>query len=598
MVEPEIREVIMQEKNVYPRGIAELKKVRRQSSTLLAAVFVFSIFVNLLMLTGPLYMLQVYDRVLSSRSVETLTALTVLILILFAMMGFLDWARGRVMARVGARMHEALNQRVFFAVLETAKQPHFRTKPISGVNDLGTLQKLFSSNALFSLFDMPWTPVFAATIFVFHPWLGILGLIGGVFLVVLSLISNTMTRANTISSQQKSARADALANAIRSESEAVEGLGMRHDVLARWKEQGDEAIVSDMTASDRSGAFSSFIRSFRLFLQSAMLGLGAYLVLQGELSPGAMIASSILLGRALAPIDQLIGYWPNIQRARDAWHSLAELLENSPNPKDKVTLPEPAALLEAKGVSAAPPGAATTCLRGISFTVKPGQAMGVIGQSASGKSSLARVITGYWPIISGQMRLGGATLDQYNPDDLGKYIGYLPQTVTLFEATIAENIARMSQSPDEQMVVEAAKKAGAHELILDQPNGYNTVVSPNSGLLTGGQRQRIGLARALYGNPLLLVLDEPNSALDSIGSAALNAAISSMKSENKSVIIMAHRPSAIEACDTLLVLENGLAIAFGPRDEVLSKVVKNASQIQSGLRKTKPSAPSNTKGES
>lgn len=584
----------MQEKNIYPRGLAELKKVRRESGSLLLAVFIFSMFVNLLMLTGPLYMLQVYDRVLSSRSVETLTALTVLILILYAMMGFLDWARGRVLARVGARIHSSLNRRVFFAVLDTAKQPHFRTKPISGVSDLSTIQRTFSSNAYFSLFDIPWTPVFAATIFVFHPWLGIMGLVGGVLLVLISLVSNTMTRSNTLASQQRLARADALANAIRDESEAVEGLGMRHDVLARWKKQGDQAILGDMNASDQSGVYSSFIRSFRLFLQSAILGLGAYLVLQGELSPGAMIASSILLGRALAPVDQLIGHWPNIQRARLAWNNLSELLERSPESADKVTLPAPAALLEAKGISAVPPGTNTPCLKGVSFVVRPGQAMGVIGQSASGKSSLARVITGIWPVVGGQMRLGGATLDQYNPDDLGKYIGYLPQNVTLFEATIAENIARMSENPDEKMVVEAAKKAGAHELILAQPKGYNTVVSPHSGLLTGGQRQRIGLARALYGNPLLLVLDEPNSALDAVGSNALNAAISQMKSEDKSVIIMAHRPSAIEACDTLLVLENGTPKMFGPRDEVLSKVVSNASQIQASLSKNQSVNPPST----
>jgi ATP-binding cassette subfamily C protein len=573
----------MQAKNIYPKGRAELRKARNQSTTLFVAVFVFSIFVNLLMLTGPLYMLQVYDRVLSSRSIETLTALTILVLLLYAMMGFLDWARGRVMARVGARLHSILSQRVFFAVLDTAKQPHFGNKSISGVSDLATVQKVFSSNALFSLFDMPWTPVFAAAIFIFHPMLGALGLFGGVFLIILSLINQWMTRRNTINAQHKLAQANQMATSIRDESEAVEGLGMRHDVLSRWKSQSEDALQHDIAASDQTGMFSAFTKSFRLFLQSAMLGLGAYLVLQGELSPGAMIASSIMLGRALAPVEQAVAQWPQIQHGLSAWHSLSELLERSPLNKKQVSLPVPVAKLEAKNVSAVPPGSATPCIRGVSFRVEPGQAMGVIGQSASGKSSLARVISGYWPIVGGTLRLGGATLDQYDPDTLGKYIGYLPQNVSLFPATIAENIARMSQNPDEEMVVAAAKRAGAHDLILDQPDGYNTVVSPHGGALSGGQRQRIGLARALYGNPILLVLDEPNSALDSFGSAALNAAIAQMKSENKSVIIMAHRPSAIEACDTLLVMEDGMPKAFGPRDEVLSKVVKNAPQIKSNM---------------
>ena len=573
----------MQARNIYPKGRAELRNARKQSTILFVAVFIFSIFVNLLMLTGPLYMLQVYDRVLSSRSVETLTALTILVMLLYVMMGFLDWARGRVMARVGARIHSILSKRVFFAVLETAKQPHFGNKSISGVSDLATVQKVFSSNALFSLFDMPWTPIFAAAIFIFHPMMGWLGLIGGVSLIILSLINQLMTRRNTIGAQHKLAQANQMAQSIRAESEAVEGLGMRHDVLSRWKDQSDEALQHDIAASDQTGMFSAFTKSFRLFLQSAMLGLGAYLVLQGELSPGAMIASSIMLGRALAPVEQAVSQWPHIQQSVSAWHSLSELLERSPLQAKQVALPTPIASLEAKNLTTVPPGSATPCLRGVSFFVEPGQAMGVIGQSASGKSSLARVISGYWPIVSGSLRLGGATLDQYDPDTLGKYIGYLPQSVTLFPATIAENIARMSQNPDEEMVVAAAKRAGAHELILEQPDGYNTVISAHSGALSGGQRQRIGLARALYGDPILLVLDEPNSALDSVGSAALNTAISQMKAENKSVIIMAHRPSAIQSCDTLLILENGMPKAFGLRDDVLAKFVKNASQIKSSL---------------
>ncbi|GLQ35687.1 protease/lipase ABC transporter permease/ATP-binding protein [Amylibacter marinus] len=573
----------MQETNIYPKGLAELRAMRRQSRHLFGAVFVFSIFVNLLMLAGPLYMLQVYDRVLSSRSVETLTALTLLVLGLFAMMGLLDWARGRVLARVGARFQAGLDQRVFYAMLDTAKHPHFRDKSINGMNDLTTLQMLYASPALLALFDMPWAPIFIAAIFVFHPLLGWLALASGVFLVILTLVNQRNTRENTLGAQQARATTDHFAAQIREEADTVTGLGMRGDVLRRWKSQSDDAMARSINASDATGFYASLSKSFRMFVQSAMLGLGALLTLRGELSGGAMIAGSIMLGRALAPIEMGIGQWPLIQKSRAAWRNLSELLQAAPLEPARVSLPVPEARIEAQNLSAVPPGSRTPCLRGVGFVVEPGQALGVIGQSASGKSSLARLIAGVWPVAAGHLRLGGATLDQYDADVLGQYIGYLPQNVTLFGATIAENIARMAETPDEAKVVAAAKRAGAHELILEQSDGYNTVVTPQGGALSGGQIQRIGLARALYGNPLVLILDEPNSALDAVGSASLNAAIRQMKSENKSVIIMAHRPSGIAACDTLLVLENGIAKMFGPRDDVLKAQVKNTEQIQQSL---------------
>lgn len=364
---------------------------------------------------------------------------------------------------------------------------------------------------------------------------------------------------------------------------------MRSSVMSRWRKSRDQSLGSSIRSSDLTGSFSSFTKAFRLFLQSAMLALGAYLVLQNQLTPGAMIAGSILMGRALAPIEMAIGQWPLVTRAGQGWFNLSRLLEIVPEEIARTPLPRPAALLVAENLTAVPPGESQASLKMVSFRVEPGTALGVIGPSAAGKSSLARVICGIWRPASGKIRLDGAALDNYDPDVLGGYIGYLPQTVTLFDATIAENIARMSETPDSAAVVDAAKRAGAHEMILQQPQGYDTPIGNFGGRLSGGQRQRLGLARALYGDPLILVLDEPNSNLDSVGSEALNDAIRTMKSEGKSVIIMAHRPAAIAECENLLVLENGMRKAFGPRDEVLKDQVRNVAQIISALKKGKAS---------
>jgi ATP-binding cassette, subfamily C, type I secretion system permease/ATPase len=572
-------------KTYYPQGLAELRKTRRESNKLFASVGLFSVFVNLLMLTGPIYMLQVYDRVLGSRSEETLVALSVLVAALYALMGVLDWARGRVLARVGARFQSRLDKRVFRAVLRRAMYPGQRNQPASGLKDLEAVQRLLASPALFAVADMPWTPVFAGAIFIFHPWLGVLALTGGAILVLITVINQMTTKRAVIDAHQTTAVADAFAEAVREDSEVVQGLGMRGAVMSRWQKSRGKSLLASISSSDKTGFFSALTKAMRLFLQSAMLGLGAYLVLQGELTPGAMIAGSILLGRALAPIEMAIGQWPLVQRATLGWKNLSQLLETTPEDAVRTQLPEPRALLEAQNLTAVPPGEHQACLRMINFRLEPGQAMGVIGPSAAGKSSLARLITGIWQPASGKIRLDGAALDQYDPDVLGAYIGYLPQTVTLFNASIAENIARMSEQPDPALVVEAAKKAGAHEMILKQPDGYDTQIGNSGGRLSGGQRQRLGLARAMYGNPVLLVLDEPNSNLDSVGSDALNEAIRTMKSEGKAVIIMAHRPAAIAECETLLVLEDGMRKAFGPRDEILQAQVKNVSQITDALKK-------------
>ncbi len=559
-------------------GKAEFGRIRTQNLPLFGSAFVFSIFVNLLMLTGPLYMLQVYDRVLGSQSEETLLALSVLIAFLYLMMGLLDFARGRVMARAGGRLQHALDQRVFTAILRGSVLPGV-TRGSLGLRDLESIQRLMSSPAMMAIFDIPWTPLFLLAIFMFHPMLGILALAGGAILVTLALLNQWLTTKPLGQANGTVNQAEQMAGHIANEGETINAMGMRAAAFARWKKLRDLSLSQQLSASDRAGVFSTSTKSTRLFLQSAMLGLGAYLVLQNEMTAGAMIASSILMGRALAPIEQAIGQWPAVQRALQGRKDLVELLDKVPPFPKLTTLPRPKAQIEVKDLTIVPPGESTPTLRMVSFSIAPGQAMGVIGPSGSGKSTLARAITGLWPPASGSVRLDGATLSQYDPDTLGSYIGYLPQQVHLFAGTITENIARLAEAPNEAEVVEAAKRADAHEMILKLPGGYDAQVGSVNSRLSGGQIQRIGLARALYGDPTLLVLDEPNSNLDNSGSIALNTAIQRMKAEGKSVLIMAHRPAAIQECDLLLVLDGGLRKAFGPRDEVLKATVANYSDI-------------------
>ncbi|MBO9468384.1 type I secretion system permease/ATPase [Tropicibacter sp. R15_0] len=566
-------------KDLIKAGRDELRAAMRQNRPYFWFVAIFSAFVNLLMLTGPMYMMQVYDRVLGSRSEATLIALSVLVVFLYSMMGILDFVRGRVMGRVAARFQSALDLRVFDAVLRrSAVKPDQLAQ--TGLRDLESVQRLMSSPVLLALFDIPWTPVFLIGIMIFHPWLGILAFVGGGFLIVVTVINQVVTRAPSLKSNMMVMQAENSAQQIQSEAEMVQALGMRKNAFQRWMVARSQALAGQIGSSDLTGSFSTLTKTFRLLLQSAMLGLGAYLVLQGELSPGAMIAGSILMGRALAPVEQAIGQWPAVERARKGWENLSQLLGEMPEEKERTELPYPQAKLDVQQLTVVPPGEQQASLRMVSFMLQPGQAVGVIGPSGSGKSTLARALTGIWRPAAGKIRLDGATIDQYGPDTLGQLIGYLPQRVTLFDGTIAENIARLSPNPDAEKIVEAARKADAHEMILKLPDGYDTKVTAAGGRLSGGQIQRIGLARAMYGDPVLLVLDEPNSNLDNEGSEAVNRAIRGFKEAGKSVLIMAHRPAAIRECDLLLMIENGTRTAFGPKDQVLKDMVKNHQQIQ------------------
>ena len=559
----------------------ELTVARRRNRGLIWAVFLFSLFTNALMLTGPLYMLQVYDRVLGSRSEETLLALSLLVAFLFLMMGLLDYARGRVASRIGARFQDGLDERVFRATLARAGRTG---QPQTGLSDLEAIQRLLSSPVFLAIFDLPWTPLFLLAVFVFHPWLGWLALGGGVVLILITLINQSRSAEPLRDATRAAMLADRAASRLQSEAELVQSLGMQTRALDRWRALRSAALGDGIAAADRVGGYTTLTKTLRLFLQSAMLGLGAYLVLQGELTAGAMIAGSILMGRALAPIELAIGQWQVVARARDGWQRLQALLsEERPEPA-RLPLPRPRALLEVNQLSVVPPGATQATLRGVSFRVQPGQAVGVIGPSGAGKSTLAKALTGVWRPAGGQIRLDAATLDQYDPDTLGQLIGYLPQTVTLFDGTLAQNIARLEASPDPDMVVNAARRAAADDLIRRQPQGYDTQMSAEGGRLSGGQIQRVGLARALYGDPVLLVLDEPNSNLDNEGTEALNRAIRDMKAAGNAVLIMAHRPAAIRECEMLLVLDGGGARMFGPRDEVLARVLQNADQVVAATR--------------
>ncbi|MES2665180.1 MAG: type I secretion system permease/ATPase [Pseudomonadota bacterium] len=562
------------------RGQAELTAARRLSNKALSGAFLFSVFVNLLMLTGPLYMLQVYDRVLASQSEATLLALSLLAAFLFLMMGILDYARGRVMARIGARLQDTLDARVLQASFRALTVVPGDTAALAAQRDLESLQRFWASPVLISLFDIPWTPLFLAAIFVFHPLLGWVSIAGGVVLVIITVLNQRATEQPLARANMATMTAERQSDNLKAESELIQALGMTGAAFTRWQKARGAALAEGLTAGDTAGSYGTLSKTFRLFLQSAMLGLGAWLVLRGEMSPGAMIAGSILLGRALQPIEQAVGQWAVVTRARQGHARLVDLLSRVPVEAPRTPLPRPKAVLDVQTVSVVPPGESQPILRGVSFRLEPGQALGVIGPSGSGKSTLARALIGVWRPAAGKIRLDGATLDQYDPDVLGSYIGYLPQRVTLFDGTIAENIARLQADADPAKIVAAAQKAAAHDLIVRLPDGYDTRVSTVGGRLSGGQIQRIGLARALYGDPVIIVLDEPNSNLDNDGSNALNTAIRNAKAAGCCVLIMAHRPAAIQECDLLLVMEEGTRRAFGPRDQVLKEMVKNASEIQ------------------
>ena len=572
-------------------GGREIRDALAESRRLFASVGFFSIFVNALMLTGPLFMLQVYDRVLTSRSEATLVALTGIVAFLFLMMGILDHARGRVLARAGARLQARLESRVLRAILTRAIAPAERARPATGVRDLEAVQHFLSGPGPFAFFDAPWTPVFLCVLFMFHWMLGALAVFSGCLLLLIALLNQARTVQLQRELGEAHNRSALFVEHMRAGSETVHGLGMQDAVIARSAELREVLLARTLSASDRGGFFFVTSKTLRLFLQSMMLGLGAWLAIHGQVSFGVMIAASILLGRALAPIDQAVGQWPQLQRMLAARRSLAVLLESTPPEQDRTTLPRPRAILEAQGLAVAAPGAKVPAVRGASFRLEPGQAAGIAGASASGKSTLARALAGVWPPLAGSVRLDGAELEQY-ARTLGEHIGYLPQEVVLFEGTVAENIARMSPTANDEDVVDAAKRTGAHEMILRLPGGYDFQVSAGGAALSGGQRQRIALARAFYGSPVVVVMDEPDSNLDAEGTMALARAVEGHKKRGGAAVIVAHRHGAFAQCDRVYVMEAGRPVPAAP-----GRGKGPVRRLQAGVRKGEDAPPPSRSGE-
>lgn len=555
--------------NQSPAGPASgLAKAVAECRRTFAGLGGFSLFINLLMLTGPLYMLQVYDRVLASGSVPTLVALTGLILGLYLTLGILDWIRQSLFSIVGARIEDRLADPALSAALAANLKDSGRStdRPLQ---DLKTLKRFVAGPALPAMFDAPFAPIFFLALFMLHWAFGLWALFGAAVLLVLAL-ANKATNSRLIKDVEEAERAAQKRSVEMTRNvEVIEALGMRRPLENRWRSVFDKASDSGMVSGGKLGAFTAGTKAFRLFLQSAILGLGAWLAIQGHASPGSMIAASILMGRAIQPIEQLVGQWRGIVGARDAWDSLKEALSQTPAAAEPMPLPAIQGRIDLKEVTASPPSSGKTVLRSIDLHLDAGEILGVIGASASGKSSLAKVLAGIWQPEGGTVRIDGSELNTWPRETLGPQIGYLPQQVDLFSGTVRENIARFRDDATPEAVIAAAQAAGCHDLILHLPNGYDTEIGESGAYLSAGQRQRIGLARALFGDPMLVILDEPNSNLDSAGDEALQNALIGLKTRKASVVIIAHRPNAITQCTKLLVLDNGEVSCFGARDEVL-----------------------------
>ncbi|MCK6251041.1 type I secretion system permease/ATPase [Pseudomonas fragi] len=527
----------------------------------------FSAVINLLMLAPALYMLQVYDRVLASGNQMTLLMLTLMILGLFGLMGALEWVRSQVVIRLGTQMDMRLNQRVYDAAFE-AQLRTGSPAAAQALNDLTSLRQFATGNALFAFFDAPWFPVYLFVIFMFSPWLGLLALGGAVLLMILAWVNQHVSQAPLKAASELSVQATQQASAHLRNAEAIEAMGMLDTLRGRWLAQHTAFLAQQNLASEKTATVSAWSKGVRLALQSLVLGLGALLAVQGQITAGMMIAGSILMGRVLSPIDQLIGVWKQWSSARLAYQRLEALLHSYPARARRMALPAPRGELAVEQLSASAPGTRRATLANLSFTLPAGQVLGVIGPSGCGKSTLARLLIGVWQPLAGKVRLDGAELSQWDKHQLGPHLGYLPQDIQLFAGTIAQNIARFAEV-DADKVLAAAQLAGVHQLILQLPEGYETRLGEGGAGLSGGQKQRIGLARALYGLPAVIVLDEPNSNLDEAGEQALLQAIAQLKQHKRTLILITHKPNVLTLTDQLLILREGQLQAFGPTAKVL-----------------------------
>jgi ATP-binding cassette subfamily C protein len=559
-------------RSARPAASSELREALAACSHAFIGVALMSGLVNILYLTGSFYMLEVYDRVLPSRSIPTLVALSILALTLFAFQGVLDLIRSRILVRVAMTLDERLSARVYDIVVQLPLRSRSQGDGLAPLRDLDQIRSFLVSTGPLALFDLPWMPIYLLICFLFHPWIGVAALVGAVILTSLTLLSEFMTRKPSRVTMQHVGARNSLAEAGRRNAEVLQAMGMAPRMGRIWSETNIKYLASQQQTSDVAGGLGAISKVLRLALQSGVLGLGAYLVIQQQATAGIIIAASIIVARALAPVELAIANWRGFVSARQSWRRLSDFLGAMEKGAEPMALPAPKGSLVLEGVVGTPPGVQRLVVQDISFGLKAGQGLGIIGPSASGKSSLARLIVGVWMPARGKVRLDGAAIDQWSPAELGQHIGYLPQDVELFAGTVAQNIARFEPDAPSETVIAASQAAGVHDMVIRLPEGYDTQVGENGTVLSAGQRQRIALARALYRDPFLIVLDEPNSNLDAEGDKALTQAITRVRQRGGIVVVVAHRPSALAGVDQVLAMLNGRAAALGPRDEVLAKL--------------------------
>lgn len=545
-----------------------------------AVCMLFTVVVNVLMLTPTLYMLQIFDRVMLSQSVLTLGALTLIMLFLFAVMAFAEWSRSRLLVRLGVRLDDQLNSRVFNASFESYLKQLGRN-PGQAFSDLTNVRQFMTGNGLFAFMDAPWTPIYLFVLFMLHPWLGFLGIVFSLILVGLAWFSNRMTKAPLEEAMDAAAMASGYVHSKLRNAEVIEAMGMLGDLRRLWQVRHRQHLALNRNASDVASRVQALTKFVRYTQQSLALGAGALLVIRGELSPGAMIAANVLMGRATQPLDMMVGTWKSFLGARKAFHRLETLLAEYPQRKAGLVHDVPQGSMRIENLVATAPTRPQPILKGLTADFPAGQIIGVVGPSGSGKSTLARALVGIWPNTEGKVLLDGEALQEWDRDELGPFLGYLPQDIELFEGSIAENIARFGDL-DPDKVIRACQRAGVHDMILRFPQGYDTPMGQAGGLLSGGQRQRIGLARAMYGDPRVVVLDEPNSNLDDVGEAALQRAVLDLKQQGSMVFLITHRPQILNIADRLLVMQDGMIKLYGPRDEVIAALQPKPTPTQSG----------------
>ena len=556
---------------------SELGDALRTCRNAFIGLGVISCMINVLYLTGSLFMLEVYDRVLPSRSVPTLIGLAILAAGMYFFQGILDLIRGRILGRIGTALDEALNRRVFETMVRLPLLVGNRNEGLQPLRDLDSIRSFLSGAGPGAFFDLPWLPFYLAICFVFHVLIGLTALVGAVILVSLTIVTEYMSRQPAREATGLAARRNDLATSSRRNAEVVVAMGMSGRLTSRWIDANQNYLAGNQRASDITGGLGAIAKVLRMTLQSAVLAVGAYLVINQQATAGIIIASSILSARALAPVDLAIAHWKSFIAARQSWHRLNRLLEQLPPRAEQMLLQQPSSRLAVEAVSIVAPGDQKVIVQDISFALEAGHGLGIIGPSGSGKSSLARALVGVWQPLRGKVRLDGAALDQWADDVLGRHIGYLPQDVELFAGTVAQNICRFDPDANSSAIIAAAKEAGVHQLIIKMRDGYDTQIGEQGTALSAGQAQRVALARALYGDPFLIVLDEPNSNLDTEGDEALTRAIRAARERGAIVVVVAHRPIGIEAVDQLLVLKDGRMQAFGPKETVLGQVLQRVA---------------------